>query len=525
MSRKVDVTFDEKTLDGVFTELDQCHLPGAAVGLAIDGRVIYRKGFGLANMELPCILSPGMRMRIASITKHFTCLAYMLLCEEGKARLDDPVGKYLPEVSAVCRRPTVGQLMTHTSGLRDACDWFFYDARGRVTSDDILQFYCELGDVDSQAGNGFRYNDGAYLLLGLIIERISGERLEDILRKRIFEPAGMTDTLLRRWDDDFVPHSAVSHMPCSDGKFRRVLRFNEGGGQGGIVSTADDMLRWLAHMDEPVVGTAATWTVMQEPRVLANGTSSGFGLSLITGKYRGLNTLWHSGLVLGSTAQMLKVPAAGLDIIVMTNRHDVIAGDLAYQIVDACVPNLPAKPTLDGRVVSGIFHSSTTNRVIQLFRRGAQQIAAIDGVDLFFDWTAYDVLVPSPSFSYRKYSINVRGESEKPSSIIFSDYGNAEELVAIAPCVQRNVCAVVGRYRSDATNVEAIIYDSEVGPRLSTISRFGSTVYQLECLAAGIWRARSTSVIPQGGILSFDAEARDFRMTTSSTRSLSFKRL
>src|SRR5437762_7756253 len=95
---RLDVAFDERKIDAIFAELNQCHLPGAAVGIAIGGKPVYRKGFGLARMELPVVLSPAIRMRIGSTTKHFAAFAYLLLCEEGKAGIDDPLGKYFPEL-------------------------------------------------------------------------------------------------------------------------------------------------------------------------------------------------------------------------------------------------------------------------------------------------------------------------------------------------------------------------------------------------------------------------------------------
>ena len=103
------VKFDEEKVDSIFAELDQCHLPGAAVGIAVDGLPVYRKGFGLASMELPVLLSPTIRMRIGSTSKHFTCLAYLLLCEEGRAEIDDPIGKYLPELHPRSLRQSKGQ--------------------------------------------------------------------------------------------------------------------------------------------------------------------------------------------------------------------------------------------------------------------------------------------------------------------------------------------------------------------------------------------------------------------------------
>src|SRR5262245_36241204 len=106
-SSKFAVEFDEKKVDAIFSELDQCRLPGAAVGIAIAGKPVYRNGFGLASMELPLTLSPTMRMRIYSITKQFACFAYMLLCEDGRAGIDDPIEKHLPEVHSATHGVTM----------------------------------------------------------------------------------------------------------------------------------------------------------------------------------------------------------------------------------------------------------------------------------------------------------------------------------------------------------------------------------------------------------------------------------
>src|SRR5882757_1310892 len=112
---KPSVDFDAKKIGAIFSDLDQCHLPGVAVGIAIGGKPVYRKGFGLASMELPVVLSPSIRMRIGSTTKHFTAFAYMLMCEEGRAHPDDPLEKYLPELHRVTHKVTMRQLMGNTS--------------------------------------------------------------------------------------------------------------------------------------------------------------------------------------------------------------------------------------------------------------------------------------------------------------------------------------------------------------------------------------------------------------------------
>ena len=156
------VSFDEKKVDALFAEFDQCQLPGVAVGIALAGKPLYRKGFGLANMELPIVLSPTIRMRIASISKHITALAYLLLCEEGRAAIDDPIGRYLPELHSVARSVTMRQLMGHTSGLHDAFEIChqFSGTKHAVTSEQLLSSYRDLDEVNAEPGTAWIYKIG-----------------------------------------------------------------------------------------------------------------------------------------------------------------------------------------------------------------------------------------------------------------------------------------------------------------------------------------------------------------------------
>jgi D-aminopeptidase len=529
------IAFDEKKIDAIFRDLDQCRLPGAAVGIAIGGKPVYRRGFGLASMELPVALSPGMRMRIASTTKHFAALIYMLLCEDGKATIDDPIGKYLPELHPVTHAVTMRQLMGHVGGLRDALDIChqFSGTGRRVSSADFLSLYRDIDDVNFAPGIAWNYNNGGYMMLSAAIERITGRSLEEVLHERIFVPVGMYDTLLRRFDTDFVPNSATPHMTKQTGGFEKSYLGSAADGCGGVISTVDDMLRWLAHMDAPWVGQAPTWALMKAPQYLANGCSTGYGLGLMNRRHRGVATLGHAGNVMGSSAQMLKVPAAGLDVTVMVNRHDVSAAVLADKILDACLPDLdPIKEVPVSPFATGIFRSPTSGRVIQLGASSsayvgnteARQIASIDGADLPLEHDGDEALRPAGILSYMKLAVTLIGDRQTPASIRFSDFGNHDELVAVAPATEADVGAIAGRYRSNSTATDAIISATADGPRLSTTGRFGSAQFALECLADRIWRAKSTSAMSWGGILSFDRDGRRFHFSSSRTTALPFRR-
>lgn len=515
--------FDEQKVDEIFSAVDQCRFPGVAVALAIDGAPVYRRGFGLANMELPVLLGPSMRMRIGSTTKHFTALAYMLLCEEGRAGLDDPIGKYVPEMHAVGRDVTMRQLMGHTSGIRDAMAVsMMMDGPFRPTSDkELLAYYEWLDDVDFAPGASWSYNNGGYILLTAAIERITGETLDDILRKRIFEPVGMYDTMLRRRDTDFVPNSATLHFRTPDGRFTRDYMGLEISGAGGIVSTMDDMLRWLRHMDAPVVGSAETWRLMREPHRLANGSFTVYGLGLVANAYRGVATISHGGGVVAGNSQMIKVPSAGLDISIASNRADVSAADLANKIIDLCVEGLeplPATNALEKR--SGVFLSKRSGRVLELLVHGDAQLMALDGappLPLTADADGIFKLPAIMGFILQSFRI---GEQ----TVLLTDFGSEDVFERIDPTPDATLGAHCGFYRSGATGLALEFAQDADGARLKAHGRYGAVDYQLQPITGTIWKASMKGPFSMlGGIASFSPDGR-VEWTAGRMKGLRFER-
>jgi len=518
---------DEARIDAVFAPLKGCHLPGAAVGVAIDGKPAYRKAFGLANMELPIALSTTMRMRIGSTTKHFVCLAYLLLCEAGLADLDDPVGKYVPEVHGVIRDVTIRQLMGHTSGIRDAVElsWLFSGTGHPVSSQDLLSLYRNLGTVNFPPGTAFSYNNGGYVLLTFAIERIANRPLEEVLEKRIFHPIGMFDTRLRRFDTDFLPNSATLHTRNRAGDFEKAYLGTALSGEGGMVSTVDDMLRWLAHMDHPFVGSASTWEALKTPQRLVNGTSTGYGLGLITEHYRNVTTLSHAGGVLGGNSQMLKVPAAGLDIVVMVNRHDVLGMFLVNDLLERCLAGLdPPQAERNVAIVTGTFRSPATDRVVQLHGRQGQQYACIDGFDVPVRSGADAVLHPAAGYGMLQQHIHLVGNREHPEALRLQEFGNWDELVAVSTEARTSTDRIRSRYRSDAASVDALVSGPDAELQMTTVGPFGSARFTLEPLAENVWRARSTDPMSWGALLAFDQVSGSFKLNTTRTRGLQFRR-
>jgi CubicO group peptidase (beta-lactamase class C family) len=515
---------NEAEIDTIFAGIDQCHLPGAAVAVAIDGVPVYRKGFGLAHMELPVILGPRMRMRIGSTTKHFAALIFLLLCEEGRAGIDDPIGEYLPALHAASRDVTMRQLMGHTSGLRDAMavSLTINGTRAAMSDRHLVALYETIDDVEFEHGTSWSYNNGGYILLTAAIERITGESLDTLLRTRIFEPIGMFDTMLRRWDTDFVPNSAALHFRMPDGRFTRDAMAMEISGAGGLVSTMDDMLRWLRHMDAPIVGSTESWRLMREPHRLANGTSTGYGLGLITSDYRGATTISHGGGVVAGNSQMIKVPAAGLDISIAVNRADVSGADLANRIIDACVEGLDPRTETPFEKRDAVYLSQRDGRVVELAVQNDMQFLAVDNgpalpvtADEAGDLRLPDIL----SFVLQK--ARPAGET-----LCFTDFGDEDHLDRIDVVADAKIDNWVGEYRATSVGADAIVSLGDGAPRLTIRGPHGIADYALQPVNDTIWRAMPTGPFAMlSGMLAFSRERRELAFSCGRMRRLAFAKV
>lgn len=512
--------FDEAAIDRIFASVDQCHLPGAAVGIALGGRPVYRRGFGLANIELPALLTPSMRMRIGSTSKHFAALAYMLLCEEGRAGLDDPIGQHVPGLHSATAGATMRQLMGHTSGIRDLLSIsLMTNGVGRPISErDLLRYYATIDDVDFAPGDRWSHNNGGYSLLGAAIEAIAGEPLADVLAKRIFEPAGMHDTLLRGWDSDFVPNSATLHFRDASGGWSRTGMGIELGAAGGVVSTTDDMLRWLKQLAAPTVGSPETWRLMREPHRLTTGASTGYGLGLISGSYRGARIMHHGGTVIGGNSQMITLPDAGLDIAIAANRGDVSAALLAQQVIDAMIEGLdpPAEPVAsDTR--EGAFRSPATGRVVQLSVAEDKQLMAVDGsgaVPMVPDGKGGFALPPAMDFL--RQTLRLSGDG-----VTFSDFGREDMLI---PLTDGEAASGqhAGHYVCAAVDATAIVAAGEDGQTVALTGRHGRAEYKALPLSADIWRVEQIGMPMLSGLFSFGGAG--FTFTTNRMQRLRFTR-
>ncbi|MDJ0656690.1 MAG: serine hydrolase domain-containing protein [Xanthomonadales bacterium] len=336
-----------EALDAVFQPVNRSDCPGLAVAVALDGETIYRKAFGLASVQHGVVNTPATRMRIGSTSKHFTCLAALLLVEDGKLDIDAPATEYLPELPDREPVPTLRQFMHHTSGYRCSLD-VAMTANGDARQPDgwTLKTLARQAGRNFEPGQGQMYCNGGYHLLSIVIDRVAEMSMEDFLKERVFLPLGMLDTEGVPSDESVLPGVASLHLPTPDGGYRRGGFFQTDiRGEGNLVSTVDDMLIWLAHMNGPKrVGSESTWSQMFEPAILDNGLRSVYSFGLQNHQYRGVDVIHHAGSVIGGNSQMLTVPQHGIDIVILANGMNANAQELAWQIVDTILGEKLAEP-------------------------------------------------------------------------------------------------------------------------------------------------------------------------------------
>jgi len=544
------VEINESKLDQLVGGFVQIASPGLVVGISHHGRPVYRKGFGLASVELQQGLTPGVRMHVGSISKQFAAFGFLLLCESGSASLDDRIEKYFPQFHPVTHGITMRQLLGHTSGLPDACSIRFrlagFEGRRNCTKE-ILALYCMLDELQNKPGEKWRYNNAGYMIITEVIEQITGAALEDFLAKNVFSRMGMWDTVLRRHDTEFLANSAAAHTLTAAGGFEERYFGVDPAGAGSVISTADDMLRWLAHMDHPIVGTPETWSLMKKPQVLSNGVSTKYGFGLSHSSYRGIETIGHLGGWIGGNAYALKVPGADLDIVAISNRSDVFTVVVTNRILDASISDLaPVASTggagetismhrLDidssvlsnesgsGRLIRRSFHSPRTGRVVQLFARDSLQIVSIDGYDIPFRRQTERDLVPIPAWGSVGQSISLLGNTEDPQSIRLTDFGDVDEFAAI-PVGDTAGLRITGRYRSAALDASAEIIVSDGAPHLHMQSNFGSMSYAVEEVGGGYWRMSSGVSILLDAILHLDPDYDALTVNAGTDARLTFQR-
>ncbi len=311
--------------------------PGCAIGVSENGRILLERAYGTADLEHGVTNRPDTIFEAGSISKQFTAAAVLLLAEDGKLSLDDPVRKFIPELPEIDAPITIRQMLHHTSGLRDWGNvaWIGGWPRGtRVhTHDHVLDILARQQALNFAPGTRWSYSNSGYNLAAILVSRVAGESFADFTRKRIFEPLAMTRT---GWRDDFtriVRDRAVAYAKIGD-HYASDMPFENIHGNGGLLTTVGDLLRWNENFATHKVGGPDFVGTMQASGRLASGEVTDYALGLGLARYKGLEEFRHSGSTGSYRTFLARFPGPRLSVAVLCNAGDSTPRQTLHAVAD-----------------------------------------------------------------------------------------------------------------------------------------------------------------------------------------------
>jgi CubicO group peptidase (beta-lactamase class C family) len=323
-------------IDKLFAGYAHSGSPGCAAGVFQDGAAVFSRGYGFADLTNDVPITPATRFTTGSVSKQFTAASIALLAQSGRISLDDDVRKYVPELPAYQAPVTIRHLVHHTSGVRDF--WELVDLGGMrpddgYTVDDMLNLAAHQKGLNFAPGSEYRYSNTGYLLLGVVIRRVTGQSLRTFADSAIFRPLGMRETLFLDDHNEIVPRRAVAYSPAPRG-FRINVWNNDLVGQGGIVTSLADLQKWDENFYDAHVGGRALIDQLQTPGHLTGGGPMTYAFGLTIETYRGMRLVQHTGSTGGYRAALYRFPDAHTSVAMLCNVSTANTGRLALGMAD-----------------------------------------------------------------------------------------------------------------------------------------------------------------------------------------------
>lgn len=331
--------FADKVDDYVLGQMVERHVPGAAVAVIQKGRVVKLKGYGLASVEFEVPVTVDTVFEIGSVSKQMTAAAILLLVEDGKVKLDEKISAYLPGTPETWKDVTVRHLLTHSSGVKSYTSLDGFELSRRLT---VNQFIAKLAPHPLEFTPGERniYSNSGFNLLALIVESRSGMKYIDFMRKRIFEPLGMTKTTDR--DPQFIVKKRANGYEWSRDRLSgRDGSLTDLTGAGSIVSTIGDMAKWANAVGGSKFLTPASQAEWWKKFVFNDGKESVYGFGWRISDVRSHELVGHTGQTAGFGAAHFRYPDSGTTVVVLTNIGEIgVGGAIAIGIAKLYIPTM-----------------------------------------------------------------------------------------------------------------------------------------------------------------------------------------
>jgi len=327
----------ESRVDALFSKWNTLDSPGAAIAIVKDGLVIYRRGFGCAQLEYGIPITPSTVFHVASVSKQFTAMAITMLEAAGKLSADDDIRKYLPELADFGKTITIRHLLNHTSGLRDQWDLLVLSGCRMddvITQADIMDRLKRQKELNFAPGEEYLYCNSGFTLLAEIVSRVSGQPFTDWTRENIFKPLGMTSTHFHIDHQEVVKNRAYSYEGEPGKGFKQSVLNYANVGATSLFTTVEDMANWLRNFDDKRVGGAAVLDRMLTKGVLNSGKEIAYARGIEVVDYKGLKMIGHSGGDAGFRSDVIYFPGEKFGVAVFSNLGSFAPGTLTRQIAD-----------------------------------------------------------------------------------------------------------------------------------------------------------------------------------------------
>jgi CubicO group peptidase (beta-lactamase class C family) len=341
-------------VDQLFTIWDSKVSPGAAVSVIQDGKIIYKNGYGMANLEYDISVEPSSVFHIASISKQFTAFSILLLESEGKLSLEDEIQKYIPEVPDFGKKITLRHLASHTSGMRD--QWSLLQMAGWrmddvITKEQVLKLVANQKELNFDPGEEYYYSNTGFTLLAEVVARVSGRTFAEFTQERIFEPLNMSNTLFYDDHEKIVKNRAYSYRGLGEG-FRKANLNYANVGATSLFTTVEDLSLWSMNFWNMTVGNEEIFKKLNTPHKLNNGEEFEGALGQFVVKYKGMDEIQHGGADAGYRAYITRFPEENFAVIVFSNDGNFNPVNMAHGIVDIYLKDklkeekLPPRPPI-----------------------------------------------------------------------------------------------------------------------------------------------------------------------------------
>ena len=384
--RAADPTAAE--IDTIFADYDSTNSPGCSLGVVRDGELVYKRGYGMANLEYGIALSPRSVFRTGSVGKQFTAMAIAILDQQGELSLDDPLSTFFPEFPAWAGDITIRHLVHHTSGIRDYLTLAWLAGKGDdefYTDEYALDLIGGQHNLNFAPGDEHLYSNSGYLLLAHTVKRVTGQSLREWAAENIFGPLGMKNSHFHDDHTHIVPLRADGYAPSDDG-FSISMTILDMVGDGGVYTTVEDFLLWDRNFYDNTLGGGGDELIrlVTTPGEINGDEEMDYAFGLGIGEYHGLPMVSHSGGFVGFRTDTIRFPEQKFSVVVYCNRADANPGQRSRKVAELYLadvmdpkkdPAAPASEKLEKAKVSAKKLQALSGHYWNEKRRSAWEVA------------------------------------------------------------------------------------------------------------------------------------------------------